>query len=142
MPKGGHGDSKGTPPAFNDTAAPPHKTSWGDPAVTPQSARTVHKGESNFFQSSHLVMILPQVHLRKPCYDFYTYRQTDRPDRHTRQRQTRQTPVNPTNHKFQSRSQTTLEREGESVGCGLHHPPTFNQRLGIDHKCGKGSSHR
>ncbi len=40
-------------------------------SLTSKKTRRKREKEKRLMQSSQLIMILPQVHLRKPCYDFY-----------------------------------------------------------------------
>ena len=47
----------------------PPATRW--PRWARQSNRCLDKGGRLGREGPHSVMILPQVHLRKPCYDFY-----------------------------------------------------------------------
>ncbi|KAF2206174.1 hypothetical protein CERZMDRAFT_115894 [Cercospora zeae-maydis SCOH1-5] len=42
-----------------------------DAVVAPEATSCVHKGLEVEPEGPHSVMIPPQVHLRRPCYDFY-----------------------------------------------------------------------
>ena len=42
------------------------RNKWPEVCTLPQRASTTTSS-----QKFHSIMILPQVHLRKPCYDFY-----------------------------------------------------------------------
>ena len=75
MASGPNARTSGTSPESfsNDKAS--HRTHYTD--LTPQSGSffPARAGLTltvvSFNRTRHTVMILPQVHLRKPCYDFY-----------------------------------------------------------------------
>src|SRR5271156_927335 len=52
---------------FSDSAANPHKYD----AEAPKQAFCSHRKVSLDAEGANFVMIPPQVHLRRPCYDFY-----------------------------------------------------------------------